>query len=242
MFSFLYHSIITFVVMVLSSLSSRQPTLSDASASLFSPVGRRSGRSLNPTPALLEHWSEIMDSSDTRSLKHTPLPSATEGTSWRRKKHNATQLEDEAQPFNSPALDRFRHQCPHCSYNSSTETLLTIHIRTHTGETPYHCQLCTYKTRNNTCLKNHMRTHAFQCPHCSFSTGSNAFLLDHFGICLKSHELTSAAELPYGCPLCPFKAATIHAFEKHIQVHSVLFFFTLPEFCLCLNASLMLYF
>uniref|UniRef100_A0A2C9MAE5 C2H2-type domain-containing protein n=1 Tax=Biomphalaria glabrata TaxID=6526 RepID=A0A2C9MAE5_BIOGL len=64
--------------------------------------------------------------------------------------------------------------CQICSYASRNSSQLIVHLRTHTGDTPFHCLQCSAKFKINSDLKRHIRTHTgekpFQCDLCEYKS------------------------------------------------------------------------
>ncbi|XP_052862830.1 zinc finger protein 431-like [Anopheles cruzii] len=55
--------------------------------------------------------------------------------------------------------NKHQHQCPHCSAKFAQQYQLKIHIRLHTGETPFPCKVCGKKFHAKSNLKKHMKVH-----------------------------------------------------------------------------------
>lgn len=49
------------------------------------------------------------------------------------------------------------HICPYCGKGFTTQSILSNHIRTHTGERPYECEYCQTCFRQPTALKTHIK-------------------------------------------------------------------------------------
>ncbi|KAG0724168.1 Zinc finger and BTB domain-containing protein 8A [Chionoecetes opilio] len=56
-------------------------------------------------------------------------------------------------PYDQPRV----FKCPYCQHVTQKKFNLTKHIRTHTGERPYHCNYCMYSTGDPSNLKSHYK-------------------------------------------------------------------------------------
>lgn len=105
--------------------------------------------------------------------------------------------------------------CEVCGLNLSEASSLKRHIRTHTGETPYHCSTCGKSFSQNYSLKIHMRTHTgerpFQCDICKKSFSQN--------YSCKIHKRIHTGERPYQCHFCEKKFSKKSQLDSHIFMH-----------------------
>ena len=63
-------------------------------------------------------------------------------------------------------------RCQVCPYASRNSSQLIVHLRTHTGDSPFECKVCHSKFKINSDLKRHMRVHTgekpYQCDSCDY--------------------------------------------------------------------------
>lgn len=81
-------------------------------------------------------------------------------------------------------IHAFTFRCQICPYASRNSSQLIVHLRTHTGDSPFQCQFCDAKFKINTDLKRHMRIHTgekpYQCDKCDYKCSIKGILCANF--------------------------------------------------------------
>ena len=114
-------------------------------------------------------------------------------------------------PEAAPALQK--NQCPTCNKSFTTKSILTTHMKLHTGVRPFECDQCgkTFITKDH--LKSHQRTHSgekpFECYQCGKRCGSVSGLT--------THARTHSREKPYICNVCGSRFTVNSSLRRHMR-------------------------
>ncbi|KAI4886934.1 hypothetical protein NFI96_030453 [Prochilodus magdalenae] len=112
----------------------------------------------------------------------------------------------------------FAHVCVECAKGFRHPSELKKHMRTHTGEKPYHCQHCDFRCADQSNLKTHIKSKhgtdlPFKCGHCPQAFADDKELQRHMDI-FQGHKT-------HQCPHCEHKSTNSSDLKRHIiSVHT----------------------
>ncbi|XP_050984120.1 zinc finger protein 711 isoform X1 [Labeo rohita] len=112
----------------------------------------------------------------------------------------------------------FAHVCVECAKGFRHPSELKKHMRTHTGEKPYHCQHCDFRCADQSNLKTHIKSKhgtdlPFKCGHCPQAFADDKELQRHTEI-FQGHKT-------HQCPHCEHKSTNSSDLKRHvISVHT----------------------
>ncbi|XP_063632483.1 KRAB-A domain-containing protein 2-like [Cydia splendana] len=111
---------------------------------------------------------------------------------------------------------RTAHSCMICEKEFRKPCMLSIHMRTHTGEKPYGCNICNKRFISPTYLKKHKFRHTGEKPY-SCATCHKRFSNSHH---LQVHIRLHTGEKPYSCKLCNKDFTQVATLKKHERIHT----------------------
>uniref|UniRef100_A0A1A8FLZ0 Zinc finger protein 711 n=1 Tax=Nothobranchius korthausae TaxID=1143690 RepID=A0A1A8FLZ0_9TELE len=112
----------------------------------------------------------------------------------------------------------FAHVCVECAKGFRHPSELKKHMRTHTGEKPYHCPHCEFRCADQSNLKTHIKgKHGadlpFKCIHCPQAYADARELQRHIEM-VQGHKT-------HQCPHCEHKSTNSSDLKRHIiSVHT----------------------
>ncbi|XP_028315620.1 zinc finger protein 711 isoform X2 [Gouania willdenowi] len=112
----------------------------------------------------------------------------------------------------------FAHVCVECAKGFRHPSELKKHMRTHTGEKPYHCPLCEFRCADQSNLKTHIKSKhgadlPFKCTHCPQAYADARELQRHMEM-VQGHKT-------HQCPHCEHKSTNSSDLKRHIiSVHT----------------------
>ena len=108
------------------------------------------------------------------------------------------------------------HKCTQCEKCFRTKSVLTMHLRTHTGEKPYKCIQCGKCFSQTSQLSAHQRIHTgekpYKCTQCEkcFKTKYE----------FSTHLRIHTGEKPYKCIQCRKCFSQTSQFRAHLRIHT----------------------
>lgn len=109
--------------------------------------------------------------------------------------------------------------CSVCTRKCPSASALTIHMRIHTNEKPYHCSSCVKKYKDSGTLKRHIernhmqqRERRFICENCGKGFYSKSDITIHMRV--------HTGETPYVCSICFIRFTQMSAMLRHKKRHT----------------------
>uniref|UniRef100_A0A1A9VP83 Protein krueppel n=1 Tax=Glossina austeni TaxID=7395 RepID=A0A1A9VP83_GLOAU len=111
---------------------------------------------------------------------------------------------------------RQSYLCTFCGQSFAEKYYLSIHARTHTGDSPFKCEFCEKSFKRSDSLRYHMVTHSDEKPHACSECGKSFKRKDK----LRTHMRVHSELRPYKCSECEktFKYSSV--LKTHMHIHT----------------------
>uniref|UniRef100_A0A2A4J6N3 Protein krueppel n=1 Tax=Heliothis virescens TaxID=7102 RepID=A0A2A4J6N3_HELVI len=106
--------------------------------------------------------------------------------------------------------------CEHCGKAFYGKADVIIHMRTHTGETPYKCTICGAKFTQISGLQRHKKRHTGEKNHLCTACPKTFCTKEE----LKNHQLVHSNVKTFTCSLCNSQFKYKNNLRKHMNLHS----------------------
>ncbi|XP_031632780.1 zinc finger protein OZF-like [Contarinia nasturtii] len=108
-----------------------------------------------------------------------------------------------------------KHKCNVCNFLASHKSILTRHMRVHTGERPFACEICAKAFNHKSNLNRHTKVHAaklpFCCSKCRIGFTEEIEKINHKNKCKRPQ---------YQCHLCKSTTQVLSHLREHMRIHN----------------------
>lgn len=109
------------------------------------------------------------------------------------------------------------YECHLCHQKVTSMSAIHIHMRSHSGDTPFGCTKCSKKFKSSNNLNRHQMIHTggekrFACNECD-----SRF---HYKSELNFHKIRHTGERKYVCSKCPLAFINANHLKRHEKIHS----------------------
>lgn len=109
-----------------------------------------------------------------------------------------------------------RFICENCGKGFYSKSDITIHMRVHTGETPYTCSICLSRFTQMSAMLRHKRRHTGSKSHVCSTCGKLFWTKEE----LKKHHSVHNDVRSFECPICNVQFKQKSNIKKHMAIHA----------------------